>query len=265
MSDPIISLNQANTSTGPILLVVLRNSASVRMTASHSHERGQLLGATAGLLSADAGNSRWVVPATHAVWIPPNINHGLKSHGPFLGWSVYVAAPACLQLPHEPCVLEISSLLREAIVRAASWKKEILNTQQERIASVILDEIQLSQPVPLGLPMPRDSRLLKITQALSDRPDDRRKLNEWAEWAGVAPRTLTRRFITETGFNFTAWRQRVRILKAMEMLASGRSVTSIALDLGYDNVSSFIAMFRKVLGITPGRYEHLKTLHGWYT
>src|SRR5690606_16861112 len=107
----------------------------------------------------------------------------------------------------------------------------------------------------LGLPMPQDARLLKIARALSDRPDDARRMEQWAEWAGVAPRTLSRRFAAETGFNFTEWRQRVRLLRALELLAAGRPVTAIALDLGYDSVSAFIALFRRVFGVTPGRYE----------
>jgi AraC-like DNA-binding protein len=37
-------------------------------------------------------------------------------------------------------------------------------------------------------------------------------------------------------------------------LATGQPVTTIALDLGYDNVSAFIAMFKRVMGVTPGRY-----------
>ena len=76
-------------------------------------------------------------------------------------------------------------------------------------------------------------------------------------WAGIAPRTLTRRFVAETGFSFTEWRQRVRLLKALEMLAAGKSVTTISLDLGYGNVSAFIALFRRTFGVTPGRYEAL--------
>jgi AraC-like DNA-binding protein len=31
-------------------------------------------------------------------------------------------------------------------------------------------------------------------------------------------------------------------------------VTSVALDLGYETPSAFIAMFRRALGTTPGRY-----------
>ena len=36
-------------------------------------------------------------------------------------------------------------------------------------------------------------------------------------------------------------------MRALEMLASGTAVTTIALDLGYENVSAFIAMFRSRL------------------
>lgn len=257
MSEPLIAPAQASSAGGPLLQAVLRQSGSVRVTRRHRHARGQLLGGARGLLSVDAGNSRWVVPATHAVWIPPDVPHGLRSHGPFSGWSVYVAASVCAELPREPCVLLVSGLLREAVTRAASSAGDVLDAPQARLAGVILDEIRALPQVALGLPMPQDARLLKIAQALSDQPDDGRRLEEWAGWAGIAPRTLTRRFIAETGFTFTEWRQRVRLLMALELLAAGRPVTAVALDLGYDNVSAFIALFRRAFGVTPGRYDAL--------
>ncbi|WP_283188680.1 helix-turn-helix domain-containing protein [Pseudomonas sp. PMCC200344] len=36
-------------------------------------------------------------------------------------------------------------------------------------------------------------------------------------------------------------------------MAPGEAVTTIALELGYENVSVFIAMFRRTFGVTPGR------------
>lgn len=118
--------------------------------------RGQLLGASQGLLSVVADDSLWVVPATHAVWIPPNVGHGLRSHGPFAGWNVYVATPDCESLPANACVLCVSALLREAVTRAAVWD----DAAQARLAGVILDEIRASPEAALGLPMPQDVRLL---------------------------------------------------------------------------------------------------------
>jgi len=141
------------------------------------------------------------------------------------------------------------------VARAVSWTGNDPDTPRTRLAGVILDEIRSLPHVALGLPMPRDARLIRIARVLSDQPDDGRRLREWAAWAGIAPRTLTRRFVAETGFTFTAWRQRVRLLKALEWLAAGRPVTAVALDSGYDNVSAFIAVFRRVFGVTPGRYD----------
>ncbi|MEQ9721305.1 AraC family transcriptional regulator [Yersinia alsatica] len=149
-------------------------------------------------------------------------------------------------------------MLRETLTRAEAWEEAVLSASQERLVSVILDEICSLPQVDLGLPMPQDARLLKIARALSEQPDDGRNMEEWASWAGISSRTLTRRFNAETGFSFSEWRQRVRLLRALELLAAGKPVTAIALGLGYDNVSAFIALFRRVFGTTPGRYKTQK-------
>lgn len=253
MSAPLVP-SSVLTCVEPLVVAVARVQADRRITERHSHMRGQLLGTRQGLLSVDAGVSQWVVPATHAVWIPPNVAHGARSHGPFAGWSVYVSPQGCVDLPDTPCILATSGLLREAVMRAAAWQSPERDAAQLRLAGVIVDEIRTLPRVTLGLPMPQDARLRKIAQALSDCPDDERHLHEWAAWAGIAPRTLTRRFVLETGFSFTAWRQRVRLLRALERLAAGAPVTRVALELGYDNVSAFIALFRRTFGVTPGRY-----------
>ncbi|WP_272844546.1 AraC family transcriptional regulator [Pantoea ananatis] len=255
MTDPLISLSRAHSSDGPTLIVAARQSDAIRETPRHRHIRGQLLGAEHGLLTIDAEDCRWVVPATHAVWIPPNIPHGLRSHGPYSGWSVYISTAACGALPDKPAVLTVTNLLREAITRAASWKVAELNAPQKRLSDVILDEIASLPSVNLGLAMPQDVRLLKVALMLSKSPDDGRTVEEWAFWVGVSSRTLTRRFKSETGFSFNEWRQRIRLLKALELLAAGKQVTTVALELGYDNVSAFIAMFRKVFGTTPARFR----------
>jgi len=156
-------------------------------------------------------------------------------------------------------MLSMSRLLREAIARAVTWDNIELDTAQSQLAGVILNEIGTLPQVKLGLPMPYDLRLMQIARALLDRPDDDRNLEAWARWAGIAPRTLTRRFSSETGFSFTEWRQRVRLLKALELLAEGKTVSAVALDMGYQNVSAFIALFRRSFAITPGQYVALVT------
>jgi AraC-like DNA-binding protein len=53
---------------------------------------------------------------------------------------------------------------------------------------------------------------------------------------------------------FGAWRERLRLTQAVARLAEGEAVTSVAYDLGYQSPSAFIAMFKRTLGDTPGRY-----------
>ena len=204
---------------------------------------------------------RSVVPAGQVIWIPPGVEHGAETHGPFVGWAAYLAPDACEDLPDVPRTLSMSALLRAAISRAATWADDVLDPAQQRIAAVIADEIRALTPAPTALPMPIDTRLRKIANALIAAPSDTRRLQDWADWAAVAPRTLTRRFASETGYAFETWRHRLRMMCALEKLAAGAPVTTVALDLGYDNVSAFIARFRATFGITPGRYAAGGCMH----
>ena len=253
MPDPLIAPARAQSDAEPLVIAVRRDDGMPRATDSHQHARAQLIGAERGLLTVGTETGRWVVPPGHAVWVPPGHRHSMRSHGAFAGWSLYVAAQACGPLPSHPCTLKVSALLREAVVRAASWA-DTPSAPQARLIGVMLDEIGALPSDTLGLPMPRDPRLLRIAQALADNPANGRALAAWAVWAAIPPRTMTRRFSLETGFSFTQWRQRLRLLRALEMLAAGHAVTAIAFDLGYDNVSAFIAMFRRTFGVTPTRY-----------
>jgi len=70
---------------------------------------------------------------------------------------------------------------------------------------------------------------------------------------GAGHRTLERLFRGETGMSFGLWRQKVRLLQSIRVLASGGgSVTDAALESGYDSVSAFIVAFKRTFGCTPG-------------
>jgi len=260
MVDFLLPPSQAQSSEDPVLIAVARAAGEPRTTPAHHHARGQLLGASSGLISVGTPRGQWVVPAIHAVWIPPHHAHSLRSHGAFAGWSVYVHEAACAALPSRPFTLRVSGLMREIVERATHWDGAALDPPRARIAAVLLDEIATLPPEPFGLPLPKDPRLLRIARAMVDDLSKPAGLEEWARHGGVSARTLTRRFTAETGFSFTEWRQRARLMRALERLAAGASVTAIALDLGYDNVSAFIAMFRRAFGVTP--MQHAEAVQG---
>lgn len=255
MADLTLDPSIVHMEKGPLLIVAAGSQDHEIASEPHQHARGQLFGSLRGLLSVGVEHGVWVVPAIHAVWLPPHAIHSARSFGPFSGWSAYVAEHACADLPRHPCTIRISGLLREAVLRASTWPLAPLDRARTRIAAVILDEIRSLPIEPLGLSMPQDARLQRIARALIADPADERDLERWALWAGVSSRTLSRRFVLETGVNFTTWRQHALLLRSLEMLAAGTPIKSIALDLGYSTSSAFIGLFRRTFGKTPAAYR----------
>jgi AraC-like DNA-binding protein len=79
-------------------------------------------------------------------------------------------------------------------------------------------------------------------------------LSELALDSGASGRTVARLFRRETGLTYIEWRNSLRLLEAIDQLGQGRAVTQVALDLGYQSASAFIAMFRREMGVSPARY-----------
>jgi AraC-like DNA-binding protein len=82
-------------------------------------------------------------------------------------------------------------------------------------------------------------------------PGSRAPAAAWAARFGLTTKTLARRFRSDLQMTFGAWRRAARIAIARRRLAAGEAVTSVAIDLGYESVSAFTAMFRRVTGTTP--------------
>jgi transcriptional regulator GlxA family with amidase domain len=102
--------------------------------------------------------------------------------------------------------------------------------------------------------MPADSRLLRVCQAILDDPADPRDIDDWANLASMGRRTFTRLFKQQTGMGLATWRQQVRLMEALSLLASGVSVTNVAYDVGYESPSAFTAMFHRSFGVPPSQY-----------
>ncbi|SYZ55588.1 AraC family transcriptional regulator [Xanthomonas arboricola pv. juglandis] len=54
--------------------------------------------------------------------------------------------------------------------------------------------------------------------------------------------------------SFGRWRRQLHVILALQRLTKGESVQTVALELGYENASGFVTMFRKAVGKPPARY-----------
>jgi AraC-like DNA-binding protein len=232
--------------------VSLRGGARI---PRHRHDVAQLVYAASGVMTVTTPDGSWVVPSLRAVWVPPFVEHAIRMMGDVEMRTVYLSRALAATLPRACCVVQVTPLLRELVLRAVTFGAAYAPKGPEaRAAAVLVDEIRGAAVAPLHLPRPADPRALRVVRALEAQPGDPRPLSGWARIAGASPRTLARVFRRETGLGFGAWRQQLRLLRALERLALGDAVTQVALDLGYDSPSAFIAMFRRTLGTSPGRY-----------
>jgi len=221
----------------------------------HRHPSAQLIYASIGVMTVSTAQGRWVVPPQRAVWVPPAVSHSVRMTGEVKVRTLYLDPSLLRDPPTACCVVQVSPLLRELILRAIEFVQPYtLDGPEARIAAVLVDEIKAGRVAALHLPRPKDPRLLAITTQLEKDPADKRTLAQWGRMAAASPRTLARLFQKETGLSFIRWRQQACLLEALELLAAGSPVTAVAIDLGYDSLSAFITMFRSSLGTTPGRY-----------
>jgi AraC-like DNA-binding protein len=221
----------------------------------HSHPEDQLLFASSGVMTVRTKQGVWVVPPLRAVWIPANTPHSVAMSGPVSMRTLYFLPRLCRTLRGKCFVMNVSALLRELILHACKFKR--LNTKalaERRIIEIIADQLKAVDSIPLQLPHPTDTRAIRVVKVLLAEPWNQRDLEKLCEDCGASKRTIQRVFLEETKMNFGKWRQQLRLLHGLQLLASGEKVTAAALDAGYSSPSAFISMFRKQLGTTPMRY-----------
>jgi AraC-like DNA-binding protein len=239
---------------------ILVRSLGLRLPAGHriephAHDWSQLVYATEGVMTVATPTGSWVVPPQRAAWIPAGFEHEVAMTGRVRMRTLYLRPDLARELPGECCVVGVAPLLRELIleVMEAGMLRESV-PREARLAAVLADQVTRTQEAPLQLMLPRDARALRVVEHLRADLSRAVTIAEAARGSGASVRTLERIFMSETGFTFGRWLQRARALHGLERLAAGDSVTQAGLAVGYGSTSAFIAMFRRVLGRTPGSY-----------
>ena len=215
----------------------------------------RLLYASRGAMRVGTTRGEWLVPPHRALWVPAGVSHRVEMRGPVSMRSLFFRPHLSGHLPRECRVMNVLPLLRELILHVSKRAVVDPHLVSERHAiGLLLDQLGAIEIVPLQLPLPLDARISKAASLLSTPAGMRRPLTSIGRAVGASARTLQRLFAAETGLTFEKWRQRARLIRSVELLSEGRKVTRVALEVGYDSPSAFIAMFKKTLGTTPLRY-----------
>ena len=152
--------------------------------------------------------------------------------------------------------VRVSPLLAGLIVRCVGYGNDYPpDGPAFNLARVLLDELAAMEVAPLLLPISRDPRLARLMERLITKPGSTQGVEYFAGQVGASERTLARLFRSETGMTFSQWKTRLQLVESIERLTRGASVTEVALELGFGSTSSFVYMFRRHMGVSPGRYR----------
>ena len=219
---------------------------------SHSHPWGEFVHALSGVVEVLVDGRHYLVPPQYGIWLPPHVPHTGQNRQAAWHSSLYVSESLCAPLPAEPCALAVTPFVRAMHEHLHQHPPSLpQEANEERLLQVLVDQLSRASRVGSYLPTSGDPLLARLLRMLESAPGDTRTLAELAQACNSTERTITRRCQDELGMSFAQWRQRLRVLAAMAMLEQGKTVETIAFDLGYASASAFIAMFRRVTGSTP--------------
>lgn len=102
-----------------------------------------------------------------------------------------------------------------------------------------------------------DTALARLNEAIQCIRRDFAKplrVHTLAEMAAMSPSAFHRRFKSVTAFSPLQYQKRIRLLHARTMLVTGcQSVTSAALEVGYESATQFSREYARAFGLPPAR------------
>ncbi|WP_346893879.1 helix-turn-helix transcriptional regulator [uncultured Roseibium sp.] len=231
------------------------NLEALEQSPRHHHQKAQLLFTVRGVINCEVEDAVWIVPPQCAVWIPGGLPHTVFGSGEVECMSLFIEPPEFPILPNECCTITVSGFFRQLLMRAIELPELYdVDGPDGRIVSVIFDELAVAPVEDLRLPIPGDPRLKKLTDLLIAAPADHAPVAEWASRVALSERSLNRLLAEQVGMSFGRWRRQLHVVLALRHLSAGQTVQAIAMDLGYESASSFVTMFRKMVGKPPSRY-----------
>nr|WP_278116146.1 helix-turn-helix transcriptional regulator [Mesorhizobium sp. WSM4875]WIE94656.1 helix-turn-helix transcriptional regulator [Mesorhizobium sp. WSM4875] len=240
---------------GSIVVKVVQ-LAEVTSFPMDRHSWGQFVYSVTGVIELTVRSNRYAAPPDFGVWLPPETEH-LAWVGDETSYLLLdIEQRHCERLPRQASVLSVGPIAKAILLDLKErGVSEPRTGDDARLMRVLIDQLSVGSPLDSFLPLSDDRALKQVLEALCRNPADSRSLEEWARHVHSTERTLARRCKRDLGMSFVKWRQRLRLSRAVAMLADGLSVQTVSHKLGYATTSAFIAMFQGALGTTPNVFR----------
>ena len=223
-------------------------------------EQHYLLCASRGALRLEAHGKVWVLPPARAALIAAAEPIQVAIPQPVTTSSVLFDPGFAPPPPAPLTVFDLTPLARALVTECVQWPDAA--DPLPPYARIVFGALAAvawrlaEHPSPVTIPSGRSPELRRALALTENGLAEELTFEDIAGGVGLAPRSLARRFEDECGMTWSAVLRRMRVLRAIEKLATnGSSVTTIAHAVGYTSLSAFNVAFRDLTGRTPTDYR----------
>nr|WP_294914839.1 helix-turn-helix transcriptional regulator [uncultured Neokomagataea sp.] len=226
----------------------------------HTHPYHQITYARKGTTQVEGPEGRHLLPAGHAIWIPPHTRHRTMIRN-LDGISLFFNPIEFPGVYSEIRTFVVTSLLREMFLHAlhlsdgASDSSIVVQSFFQTFVLLCKEQIENTARCPFILPRAMHPALQRAMDgALNDLGQTSQSCA--LAHAGMSERSFRRYFIKETGMTWQEWITQARLFHAATLLAEGGRVTDVSVEVGYASLSAFAKAFTALTGVRPGRFRH---------
>ena len=173
------------------------------------------------------------------------------------GFQVLEHLRANIRTAQIPVIINTGKILSYEDVKRLDVPKVSLQTKGVLSDAESVSEIQRVLTVNNTLPQPTAMLVKQASAYIQQNYTRSFSLEELSETIGVSKSYLSRIFKMDIGISPWNYLNRFRIQQAKELLVlTAESITSIAAEVGYDDVGYFGRVFREITGCSPRVYRH---------
>ncbi len=154
----------------------------------------------------------------------------------------------------DPAAAALLTQLHAALERDAPADE--VESLLQRALATILARAAAAPPV-----RQTHAALARVKQYIDEHYAESLGLDRLAAVAGLSKYHLVRAFGAAHGMPPHAYQNAVRIARAREALASGRSAATVARETGFADQSHFTRRFKRLVGVAPGEYARWSAGH----
>lgn len=251
---PVLHPRHPRPAAGGVQILARSYTSGARLDP-HMHREAQLVFAARGVMQVQTPRGVWLVPPERAVWVPPRLEHAIDVLSDIEMRTVYfqprwLARQKATAAVANEFVVRVGALMREAIL--AMFEPHCDAARKLTLARLVVMDLRDAGDASTFMPMPLHERARQVANIILSNPAADRDLESLAAEAGISGRTLTRLFPEQTKLTLKSWKQRARVIAAIERLGQpGVSIKQVATTLGFSSTAAFSFAFRDVTGETP--------------